>query len=169
MLISCNSSKVVLSNEENYNQYVDEIVDAEIFMPILTELGAYVFIDVYYYESKFIFVSQSINLIVTYSEDEYFINKSNIEDKYSFLTEPIVIDKDSYRIPETEVTVNGFFIKVVNNDLFSYPHKFGLIGFSDSTFQISYMFYYNKDHSLISNMSDFIDAKFVFSNNQSGD
>lgn len=163
--MSCSASKKILSNIDDYDEYISEVNGAETFMPLISEIGLYESIHVYFYTVDFVFVSQSLNLIVTYNENDYLEIKNGMDAKYKFIKEPIIIGKDTYIIPTVDTTVNGFYIRVVEDESFIYPKKFGMIGVSDSTFQVCYMFYYDWDYDVISNMSDFVNNNFIFSNN----
>lgn len=126
------------TNIDKYQDYIDKIPGSDVFMPNISELPEYLSIDVFYYENT----SQSINLIITYSAEAYESAVTIINGMYEFLNEPLM-QHDYYLIPEVEFEYQSFLIKVVSDDNFDYPEKFGMLCFSDTNYQISFLFFYD--------------------------
>ncbi len=150
----------VYNDTNDYQEYVNQVPKANTFMPDFDNLPDYQSISVYYYEH----LGQSINLIVTYSEASYESARDTIFGLYVFLEEPLT-EMDFYLIPEVEFQYNSFTIKVVSDDDFNYPEQFGMLGCSDSKFQLSFMFFYDESLNELGNgytMQEFLEKEFYF-------
>lgn len=151
----------VYNDTNDYQEYIDQVPKANIFMPEFDALPEYQSISVYYYEH----LGQSINLIVTYSAESYESARDTIFDSFVYLEEPLK-KMDFYLIPEVEFQYLSFTIKVVSNDDFEYPEQFGMIGYSDSSYQIAFLFFYDLSLDRLSDssgrMSRFIESEFFF-------
>lgn len=158
LLAACSK---VLTNVDEYSDYVDSIDNAESFMPSLSELPEYLSIEVYYYEH----LGQSINLLITFSDGNYESAKEAIFNSFVFLKQPLMQD-DFYLIPEVEFEYNVYIIKVVDSVDFKYPEQFGMLGYSDEKHQILFMFFYDESLNRISNSKDgmirFVESEFKF-------
>lgn len=158
LLVACGK---VFTNVDDYSDYVDSIDGADSFMPSLDELPEYLSIEVYYYEH----LGQSINLLLTFSDENYESAKEAILNSIDFLEQPLMQD-DFYLIPEVEFEYLGYIIKVVDNVNFKYPEQFGMLGYSDEKVQISFMFFYDDSLNQISNSKDrmirFVESEFKF-------
>ncbi|MCF7924243.1 MAG: hypothetical protein K9L64_03945 [Candidatus Izimaplasma sp.] len=156
-LFGCGS---VYTDTSSYQVYIDKIPKSNTFMPDLATLPQYQSINVYYYER----LGQSINLIVTYSSESYQSARDTLLSSYVFLKEPLT-ELDFYLIPEVEFQYQSFTIKVVNDDDFEYPEQFGMLGYSDSNFQLSFMFFYDDSLNELGNgysMQEFLEKEFIF-------
>ncbi|MCK7487130.1 MAG: hypothetical protein MZU97_17670 [Bacillus subtilis] len=83
---------------------------------------------------------------------------------YMFLQTPLM-ENDYYLIPETKFEYESFTIKVVDDDNFDYPEQFGMIGYSDTTHQISYYVFYDESLNRLGDgysMRDFVKREFWF-------
>jgi hypothetical protein len=73
---------------------------------------------------------------------------------------------DFYLIPEVEFQYQSFTIKVVSDDDFEYPEQFGMLGYSDSSYQITFLFFYDLSLDRLSDspgrMTRFIESEFFF-------
>ncbi len=160
ILTSCEK---VYNDMDDYEYYVDSIPGAGEYMPTLDDLPTYSESTVFFVESS----GKSLNLIIKYSMDDYEDAKNNFLSAYEFLKEPLV-GNDYYIIPEVEVTYNDYVIKVVDDDNFEYPEAFGLLGYSDVNYTISFMFFYDESLNSLGNsysMQDFIEDSFKFPSN----
>ena len=157
-LFGCGS---VYTDAKEYQDYIDKIPKADIYMPDLTTLPEYQSINVYYYER----LGQSINLIITYSAESYKSARDTVFGSYGYLEEPLT-EMDFYRIPEVEFEYQSFTIKVVSDDDFDYPEQFGMLGYSDSSYQITFLFFYDLSLDRLSDspgrMTRFIESEFFF-------
>lgn len=150
----------VYTNTDDYQEYINQVPKANIFMPDFDTLPEYQSISVYYYER----LGQSINLIVTYSAESYESARDTIFGSYVYLEEPLT-EMDFYRIPEVEFQYQSFTIMVVSDEDFEYPEQFGMLGYSDSKFQLSFMFFYDESLNELGNgytMQEFIEKEFFF-------
>ncbi|MFA5007104.1 MAG: hypothetical protein WC509_06530 [Candidatus Izemoplasmatales bacterium] len=151
----------VYTNTDDYQEYLDSIPGSNAFMPVLTDIPAFQTCEIYYYDR----LGQSINLVITYSDETYETAKETVLGSYLFLQTPLV-ENDYYLIPETEFEYESFTIKVVDDDNFDYPEQFGMIGYSDANHQISFLFFFDDSLSQLSDnsgrMTRFIEKEFWF-------
>lgn len=150
----------VYTDTNDYQEYISLVPKANTFMPEIDNLPEYQSISVYYYER----LGQSINLIVTYSEESYESALDSILNSYTYLEEPLT-KMDFYLIPEVEFQYQSFTIKVVSDDEFEYPEQFGMIGYSDSKFQLSFLFFYDESLDRLGDgytMEEFLEKEFFF-------
>lgn len=128
----------VYTNMDDYQEYLDSIPGSNAFMPVLTDIPVYHTCEIFYYER----LGQSINLVITYSNETYETAKETVLRSYLFLQTPLM-ENDYYLIPEMEFEYESFTIKVVDDDNFDYPEQFGMIGYSDTHHQISFLFFFD--------------------------
>jgi len=151
----------VFTSTNDYQEYINKMPTANNFMPDLASLPEYQSVSVYYYER----LGQSINLIVQYSIDSYESALDSILNSYTYLDEPMT-EKDYFLIPEVEFQYESFTIKVVSDDDFKYPEQFGMIGYSNSSYQITFLFFYDLSLDRLSDspgrMTRFIESEFFF-------
>ncbi len=160
-LVACSGK--LDTNIDEYLVYVNKVPKSDSFMPKLLDLPPYQFAEVLFFENYD--SGKSINLVITYSEDEYAFAKDSISSKLVFLEDPLM-EYDYYIVPQVEFEYNGFVIKVVSDDNFDYPEQFGMLGYSDVKFQISFLFFFNSTLHQLSNtperMTRFIEGEFRF-------
>lgn len=160
-LASCSGK--LNTNLDEYQEYLIEVPESDSFMPNLPDLPQYLSAEVLFFENYD--SGKSINLVITYSEDDYTNAKESITTSLVFLEEPLM-EYDYYIVPQVEFEYNGFIIKVVSNDNFDYPEQFGMLGCSDATFQISFLFFFNSTLHQLSDtpmrMIQFIESEFRF-------
>lgn len=164
LLISIYGCRKVYSDLSDYQYYIEKIPNANDFMPDLSTLPESHLISVYYYEH----LGQSLNLVITYTAVTYLSARDSIINSYTFLDNPLV-ENDYFLIPEVEFQYLTFTIKVVNDNYFNYPEFFGMIGYSDSTYQIAFLYFCDNSLDRLSNnpgrMSRFIESEFRFGDN----
>lgn len=148
----------LLTDIKKYDEYVDEVYNADAFMPNLDDLPDYENTELYYDNRA----SKSISISITYKDESYESAKETILNMYSFLAAPIE-GNGYYKIPNHEFYLKTYHIKVVDNDTFSYPSNFGMIGYSDEYSTITFLFFYDRSRGQISyDMADFIEENFKF-------
>lgn len=161
VLLACSGK--LYTNSDEYLGYIDQVPGSDSFMPNLLDLPPYQFAEVLLFENYD--SGKSINLVITYSEDEYAFAKDSISSKLVFLEDPLM-EYDYYIVPQVEFEYKGFVIKVVSDDNFDYPEQFGMLGYSDAKFQISFLFFFNSTLHQLSNRSDrmtlFMSSDFRF-------
>jgi len=151
----------LLTDVSDYEIYVDEVYNADTFMPDLDVLPNYEDVEVYYDNRA----SKSITLSVIYSNEDYESAKESIINMYSFLDGPIKDETGFYYIPSHEFDYKSYQIKVVDNEDFSYPEQFGMIGFSDDYNRICFLFFYDRSLNSLGNsytIEDFLKDNFEF-------
>jgi hypothetical protein len=150
----------VYTNMDDYQEYLDSIPGSNAFMPVLTDIPVYRACEIYYYER----LGQSINLVITYSNETYETAKETVLRSYLFLQTPLM-EFDYYLVPETEFEYRSFTIKVVDDDNFDYPEQFGMIGYSDAHHQISFLFFFDDSLNRLGegySMQDLLEKEFRF-------
>lgn len=163
LIIVLSSCEKVYSDIDKYDDYVESIPGADEYMPKLTDLPIYTVFEVFYVENS----GKSINLNIKYDTQDYEEAKTTILERYDFLDEPLMGNGYSI-IPEVEILFENYVIKVVYDESFIYPEAFGLLGYSDVDFTISFMFFYDESMNSLGNsysMEDLIEDSFRFSNN----
>jgi hypothetical protein len=141
-----------------YDIYIDEVENAGIFMPELDGLPDYESLEIYYDDGS----SKSITLILQYSQDDYENAKESILNKYKFLSVPVMRD-DVSLIPSPEFEYGSYIISVVNNEEFSYPENFGMIGYLDDYYRVCFLFFYDRSLNSIDygyTMEEFVRDNF---------
>lgn len=141
---------------ENYNEKIDEIYDAEKFMPSISDLEDYTSIK-YSHKRTLggltfflpIFTTDVISLTVEYPENIYEAKKAEALSGYDFITD---VTYSKYRegeiiSPPAEFEYMGFTFKADINEGFSTcPIKsFLLLGYNDENNQIAYCYFYDFD------------------------
>lgn len=121
----------------NYSEDV-EFCEAEKFMPNLNELGEYTDIEYLCTKNFAFFPEHTIKLIVKYSSEDYAKEKERLKTAYEYLDEP-QIEGDSYTMPVTSFSTDGFYIRVVKFEDTRYPKNFGMVGISNETCEIAYL------------------------------
>lgn len=158
VLTSCTPK---LTDIDDYETYINEIYGADEFMPNLKDLPSYENVDVYYYDRS----SKSITLSIKFSSENYEDAKETILNQHSFLDGPLQDDTGFYYIPKPEFSYSGYQIKVVEDEDFSYPEKFGMIGYSDDYNRICFLFFYDRSLNELGSgyeMDEFAEDHFMF-------
>jgi hypothetical protein len=130
-------------------------------MPNLKDLPSYENVNVYYKDRS----SKSITLSIEFSSENYEEAKETILNQYSFLSGPLQDDTGFYYIPEHEFSYSSYHIKVVFDEDFLYPEKFGMIGYSDDYNRICFLFFYDRSLNELGSgyeMDEFAEDHFTF-------
>lgn len=164
---SC-SKRYSSSNEKDYEKYISEVADAELYMPKLDELGNYESFIVGRRTSNDIFIdtTETISLIVRYFEDDFDIVVNQIEHKYEFISSSL----DNY--PDYEAEVDNYYFRVDRNSLCEmvsypsdeivlYPKCSLIVGVNRAENTIAYLYYWDIEMNEMSNLDKFIEEKFV--------
>ncbi len=125
-------------------------------MPDLSEVGKTTNIEYYsIYSFFYIFSSEADYLICQYIQDEYEIQKTRLDSKYTFQTETIT-DFDSNCEPMVEI--DGYQFKMLSIEDYGlyYPKNIVLIGCSDAACEIVYLEFCDIDFDYISSLKDFM-------------
>lgn len=135
---------------------IDDIAlaDNNIPMPALDELPAPEKINYRYAD----FFGESYVLVVTYDENTYKSEKAKLEQSYTFLNRALVdpYNDGKYTIPEYKFAYGGYDFHVVETEGSCYPKYFGLVGSSDSSFSIAYVYFCDLDLDYIESMDRFM-------------
>lgn len=151
---------------DDINAYSNAITkyDAAEFMPDLSAVSEYEDIEFNHYKkSSLLFTNNSLILIISYNEFEYRKNIETIESSYSFIEDNQILDnKDIFS--QYSFTLGTYIFKVVYNESFDYPKKFGLIAKSDEENRIAYLWFNDPDLDFIDDFPQFIkdNIKYVF-------
>lgn len=132
---------------------------------VFDELGDYN--DVYYqkhHRNILIWQSDATVLIADYNSENYEKSKQNIENKYTFLNEPIIDEFEFVLISQNEFTIGDWEFKVCTSEDYAYPKYFRMIGFNDKDNSIAYLDFDDIDLDCIDQtMPEFIDYHFNYS------
>jgi hypothetical protein len=145
---------------ENYNSKIEEIYDAEDFMPSISNLEGYSSIK---YSHKRtvggitfflpIFTTDVISLTLEYPENVYEVKKAEVLSRYDFITEESYSKHREGEInsPLAEFEYKGFTFKSdINEEFSTCPIKsFLLLGYNDDTHQIVYCYFYDFDRDYL--------------------
>lgn len=115
-----------------YNELIQDVV----FLPKVSELNNYSDLNFKYTQNKGVFSWYSYILKVTYSESDFKVEKSKIDENYYF-------DKNFSDVIE----VDTFKIKLLDFEKYelSYPKYLAFVGVSESTNEIVYIYYKDED------------------------
>lgn len=166
-LSSC--AKVSTSNEiTDYAAYLEQVPDADLYMPTHEEIGAYksAFISLRPSRDIFFDTTEAIALVISYDEDAFDTEVANIEAKYVFIDESL----DCYR--DFEASVGGYYFRVVSDSLplgTSYPsgdtvimsYSSLIIGINENESKIAYLYYLDVEIHEMSDLDRFIEDKFA--------
>lgn len=157
------------NNIENYAADVENYC-ASLFMPNLENVGEYTEISYFSRKDESFFPEYSMQLIVSYDEENFLKEKERLETAYTYLDEPQKTDGDNavYTIPIEKFSAAGFDFKVAKFDNTFYPKYFGMVGVSDEKCQIAYLWVYaldldyicETDANEIKEMNEFIECHF---------
>ena len=135
-----------------YEQDIQKIGNASVFMPDLESLGSYTDINYSYkvkcYSPLARFYSDGFALFVTYEDAQYQAYKAKVLTDYAFLQEPVKRSQDTYELPVTEFSYKNYHIKIVPDEEyvdFCACKSFLMIGFNDDDSRIVYLYYYDFD------------------------
>ena len=133
---------------------------ADAFMPALDSIGEC--LDVHYYirMDKGIFPNSSLRLIVEYDEATFLTEKERLETAYTYLDAPQMC-LDDYTAPVTEFSTAGFDFRLALFDYMDYPKCLGMVGISDETNQIAYLWHYSQDLDYICTKDEDPNAKMI--------
>ena len=166
-LSSC-SQEYSSTKEEDYERYIGEVLDAELYMPKLDDLGDYesIFAARRTINDPFIDTTDSVTLIVQYHKDVFDFVVNQIETKYDFINFAL----DNYKDYEAEVNNYHFRVDSTSLDeMICYPsgeivfepfHSL-LIGVNMSDNKIAYLYYHDIEIHEMNDLDTFIEKKFV--------
>lgn len=161
------------NNIENYDND-KKSYQAQSFMPDLSNIGDYQKIDYFSKKIESIFPEYSMQLIVKYDEETFLKEKKRLETAYTYLDKPQKSEwyDTDYTMPINELSVFGFDFKVAVFEDTVFPKNFGMVGISDQSQEIAYLWAYCPDLDLIctinedgqKEMLEFIDYMFNLKN-----
>lgn len=151
------SSSYTTLDASQYNKIVSEIPNSYTCMPSLDDLGTYTSIQINRrpVENVLFDTMDSVNVIVTYSNENYLKMVESVDEKYVFL------DQATEDIFDVEAMINGVEIKVVeqsnaHNQYYVEPYYMMLIGFDDSNNRIIYFYHWDIEVKEIENLNSFV-------------
>ena len=137
---------------EAVQQYAISVSESKL-MPELSELGNPEEIEYYnLFFAYVIFSHETDGLICTYTQEEYAIQKAQLDTTYNFQIEKTEDDN----LPAVEI--NGYQFKLLSIDKYDlyYPKVVVLIGYSDDANEIVYIEFYDDDLDYITSLEEFI-------------
>ena len=155
LLFAFNSCVSYDENIDNYYRDIEEY-NADKFMPDLLEIGAYQSIEYYCRKDEPIFPIYSMKLIVKYDAETFAKEKERLEGAYTYLQEPqkAEFDEKYYTIPVVRFSVGEFDFRVVELEDTCYPKNFGMIGISEKSCTVVYLWSYDVDCDYICAVED---------------
>lgn len=138
-----------IKTDSNIDHYaVDvEAYKASAFMPNLDDIGEYESVEYFSRKDESIFPEYSLQLVVRYDEENYLAEKEKLNTAYTYLEEPQKPDFDDtvYSMPTTRFETLKFNFRIAVFEDTVYPRNFGMVGTSDETFEIAYLWMYAPD------------------------
>ncbi|GHT68375.1 hypothetical protein FACS1894110_15760 [Spirochaetia bacterium] len=139
----------IRSSKTDYVKRRSESSVSQNVLPDLNNLPPYKKLNYQYrWILRIIFVSETMRLVVTYDEETYQKEKTNINN-LKFLKNPVPweshFDNDEklYLLPEHEFNINSYNFRVLEADEdngFNYPKRIGIIATSDMKKSIAYLY-----------------------------
>ena len=144
-LVFCSCTKT----NNDINNYASDVEEykASAFMPDLGAIGEYENIDYFSRKDEGAFPHYSLQLVVQYDEENYFLAKEQLNTAYTYLEEPQKPDFDDtvYSMPTAKFETPGFNFRIAMFEDTVYPKNFGMVGTSDENFEIAYLWTYAPD------------------------
>ena len=113
-------------------------------LPLLKELGPY---EEYRFDHTVqrysLFTEYSYCLVLEYSEQNYAVRKTWLEDTYSTLADGIIGLEDKFHSSEFEM--DGFSFRAIGKERTHYPKEMMFIGTCESKNEIAIIYYYDID------------------------
>lgn len=160
---SYNSNK-----EEDYERYISEVVDAQLYMPNLEDLGVYesIFVSSRIRNDLFFDTTDTIALIVQYDESNYDIATNNLENKYKYISHELENYKDfeaSIKNFNFRVDLNSLYemINYPSNEVVLYPKCSLIVGLNEIEHKIAYLYYWDVEVNCMEDLDKFIEEKFI--------
>lgn len=169
ILTSCNLVELY-TDFNDYEKYINKALYSDEFMPKKEEIQEYSGVSVYYLYKKLL--SHAITLLVTYDIDNYETAKEQLFANYQIIKETKekygpVSNRIIYYISPIVFNYKQFKINVVENSSFEYSKNFGMVGYSDETNSLCYMYWFVYDSFDLEltndqQLSDFINEYYYF-------
>lgn len=164
------SSKSSLGRHFKYYDIIDDY--AADVLPNLDDLPKYEDIYYQYYIDSSYWVTESMLLVVTYSQNTYLDEKEELNNTFTFLGHVVKDDdNEDFLIPEYIFQINEYEFRVIDEDqstYMEYPKFFGMIATSDKNNTIAYLYFYDQDLDIIGReneenpMQDFVERYFQY-------
>ena len=164
----CSCSKRYSSIKiEDYEIYLYEVYNAELYMPRIDSLGNYesIFVGRKTPGDVFFNTNDSIALIVQYDFESYDYEFSRIRDSYRFLVEA------QNNLQDVEAVVDGFNFQIVKGsncfegsatgDFELTGHSILIIGYDEINYRIAYLYHYDHSNSFIEDLDKLIKKQYV--------
>lgn len=163
-LTSCSSVDCTYTDSEYYQLCLDEIYESEKYMPALDELGDYESILINYHpvKNRFFATTESLAVALTYSSEDYVVQKGEILSRYNFL------QSTTEQITDVTAEIEGIRFNIVkcidctddSCDHFVNEYSFMTIGIDDANSRIIYLFHIDIEVHSIENLDIFIEQSF---------
>jgi len=166
MLASC------IQTDDNIENYANDVKEykADAFMPDLKKIGEYKDIKYFCKKDESIFPAYFMKLVVKYETVDFLKEKERLKTAYTYLKNPQKADWDNnyYTIPIEEFSSFGFNFKIAQFNDTVYPKNFGMVGVSEESCEIAYLWVYSPDQDYIcetnaneiKEMNEFIEYHF---------
>lgn len=166
LLTGCSNEEIYQSTDiSKYDEYIEVVTgnNASSFFPSLDTLDVMDAIDLSYVEKNGALVRfKTLKLTILVSETNYYEVRDYYLENYSYF-EGTLLDSDNDEIiPNNEFQYNDYTFFVVNDEEFDYPKSFGMIGYSDESKEIFFLFYSDSDIDYITDIDHFLETSFLF-------
>ena len=148
-----------IKTDTDIDTYADDVKSymAGSFMPDLAEIGDYKKVDYFSRKDTTIFPDYSLQLVAEYGEEEFALEKERLADAYTYVdgAQTVLGPVDVlYTLPVEAFSAAGFDFKVTVFDDTVYPKNFGMVGISEETCRIAYLWVYSPDLDYICEADD---------------
>lgn len=151
-----------VTTDDNIDNYYNDIkkYQAGSFMPDLADIGDYK--DISYFSKKVedIFPEYSMQLIAKYDEETFLKEKKRLDTAYTYLDKPQLDDTD-YTMPVKEFSAEGFNFKIAVFEDTVFPKNFGMVGVSDQSQEIAYLWAYCFDRDYICTVHEDVEKEML--------
>lgn len=143
---------------EALTSYAEESLHEQIF-PVMPEIGEPLHVEFHEYDSLFvIFSAEAETLICQYSEEDYWKQKSSLEDIFYFRTKPVT----ACGVTCSHATeIDGYHFRMVIDAKEAeweayFPKRIAFVATNDITHEVVYIAYRDQDLDYIDSLNDFI-------------
>ncbi|MBE6587648.1 MAG: hypothetical protein E7647_04445 [Ruminococcaceae bacterium] len=158
MLTAC-SDKYASSEADDYQEYLELVLNSKSFMPVLDDLGEYTSFEATYKHSRTAILYQldTVGLFVTYEDaDEFEYCLEELESDYRFFEDYPDEGETDYLCE-----AGGYSIRMVDAEYELEVYKSAmLIGVDEEKQKICYLFYYDPDMDVLGDLDGYVKEHF---------
>ena len=163
-LASCNNTLGKSFDFNKYEEYREKVVYANECLPTVNDLLQYEAVQFAYRKTSYFamlgFQSEGISLFLDYNQENYDLEKEYIENKFTFIEEPVG-GAPYYQFPVISFTYKDYDFRIApkaytdEEGKVSYLCKsFTMIGYNETLRSVAYLYFYDFDLDYLSEKSD---------------